>query len=121
MRLFDLFLRRAGLNGTAAIHNRRTVSRLTVECPNAALGDVRKQICLNFEAAGLNVTEVRVDRGQDPDSASACVTLDCPPERRTAMVEAARRLTVDPRVRRVQWGDSRRGRAVVPGEPAAAA
>jgi len=114
MRLFDLFLRRAGLNGTAAIRNRRTVSHLTVECPNSALGDVRKQICLNFEVAGLNVTEVRIDRGEDPESASACVTLDCPPGLRPAMVEAARRLTVDPRVRRVQWGDTRRAADVVP-------
>ena len=52
MRFFDLFLRRAGVDRATALGRRRGTSRLTVICPRDELGALRKQICLDFSAAG---------------------------------------------------------------------
>ena len=105
MRLFNLFLRRAGVQA-APVRTPRTVSRLTVVCPSHALADVRKQIYLDFEAAGLKIAAVSVDNAQGPQMARACVTVKCPPELRTALMDQARQLNAFPGVQ-VQWGDRR--------------
>lgn len=107
MRFFDLFLRRAGVERANAVSRRRTTSRFTVICPREALGDVRKQICLDFSAAGLNVAQVQVDQGQGEPYASACVTVNCPPELRAEFVSQTKRLSSNPVVRDVQFGDTR--------------
>ena len=57
---------------------RRGTSRLTVICPRDELGSLRKQICLDFSAAGLDVSQVQIDQGSDPGMASACITVNCP-------------------------------------------
>ncbi|HWK70883.1 MAG TPA: hypothetical protein VNS29_08595 [Burkholderiaceae bacterium] len=104
MRLFNLFLRRAGVR-SAPIRVPSPVSRLTVVCPHDVLADVRKQIYLDFEAAGLRVAAMAVDRAQG--LARACVTVDCPPELRSVLMSQARQLSSLPGVRQVQWGDRR--------------
>lgn len=78
MRFFDLFLRRAGVDRATAQGRRRGTSRLTVICPRDELGSLRKQICLDFSAAGLDVSQVQIDQGSDPGMASACITVNCP-------------------------------------------
>ncbi|WP_055324275.1 hypothetical protein, partial [Bordetella pertussis] len=90
MRFFDLFLRRAGVDRTHALSQRRGTSRLTFVCPRDALGAVRKQICLDFSAAGLSVAQFQVDSGRDAELASACITVSCPPELRAELSRAAR-------------------------------
>src|SRR3546814_6626120 len=75
MRLFNLFLRRAGVQA-APIRVPSRVSRLTVVCPHNVLADVRKQIYLGFEAAGLRVSAVSVDGARQQGLARACVTVN---------------------------------------------
>lgn len=104
MRFFDLFLRRAGVDRSAAQNRRAGTSRLTVVCPRDALGDVRKQICLDFSAAGLSVSHFQVDSTQHAELASACVTVNCPPELRGELMSQARRLSANPVVRQVRFG-----------------
>ncbi len=104
MRFFDLFLRRAGVDRAAALGRRRGTSRLTVVCPRDVLSAVRKQICLDFSAAGLDVSQVQIDQGRDPELASACITVNCPPELRAELMSQARRLSANPAVRRVHFG-----------------
>ncbi|AZY51004.1 hypothetical protein [Bordetella avium] len=102
MRFFDLFLRRAGVD--RSVTRRQGVSRLTVVCPRDALGDVRKQICLDFSAAGLSVAHFQVDSSQSAELASACVTVNCPPELRGELMSQAKRLSANPSVRQVRFG-----------------
>jgi len=104
MRFFDLFLRRAGVDRAAALSRRRGTSRLTVICPRGELGALRKQIYLDFSAAGLAVSQVQIEPGHDPDTASACITVNCPPELRGELMSQARRLSANPAVRRVHFG-----------------
>lgn len=104
MRLFDLFMRRAGVDRASSLNRRRATSRLTIVCPRDALGDVRKQICLDFGAAGLDVTQFQIDSSRDADYASACITVNCPPELRAELMSQARRLQANPVVRRVHFG-----------------
>ena len=78
MRFFDLFLRRAGVDRATARAAAACTSRLTVICPRDELGSLRKQICLDFSAAGLDVSQVQIDQGSDPGMASACITVNCP-------------------------------------------
>jgi hypothetical protein len=104
MRFFNLFLRRAGLDQATALHRRRAISRLTVICPREVLGVVRKQICLDFNAVGLDVSQVQIHQGQDPEQASACITVRCPPELRAELVSQVRRLSANPAIRRVHFG-----------------
>ncbi len=106
MRLFELFLRRAGVSH-AAQRQRRAVSRLTIECPQEAVGAVRKQIYLDFQAAGLDVSHMEVDRAAG-GHAAACVTISCPPDKRRTLMSQARLLNDHPEVIRVRWGDARR-------------
>lgn len=110
MRLFELFLRRAGVSRAAAQGQRRAVSRLTVECPQASVGSLRKQIYLDFQAAGLDVAHMEIDRGETAGMAAACVTVRCEPGQRRDLMSQARRLSAHPDVRRVQWGDTRQPR-----------
>lgn len=107
MRFFDLFLRRAGVDRAAAQNRRAGTSRLTVVCPRDALGDVRKQICLDFSAAGLSVSHFQVDSTQHAELASACVTVNCPPELRGELMSQAKRLSANPVVRQVRFGAAR--------------
>jgi len=104
MRFFDLFLRRAGVDRHAAQGRRRGTSRLTVVCPRDEIGALRKQICLDFSAAGLDVARVQVDTGRDTELASACITVNCPPELRGELMSQARRLSANPAVRHVRFG-----------------
>jgi hypothetical protein len=106
MRLFNLFLRRAGVQ-PAPIRNPSRVSRLTVVCPQHVMADVRKQIYLDFEAAGLSVAAMSVDGAQQQGLARACVTVNCPPELRPVLMSQARQLSAFPGVHQVQWGDRR--------------
>ncbi|MGP1614914.1 MAG: hypothetical protein ACTS5Y_07675 [Pollutimonas bauzanensis] len=107
MRLFNLFLRRAGVQSSAAVRAPSSLSRLTVVCPRHLLADVRKQIYLDFEGAGLRVAKVLVDKARQHDMARACVTLNCPPELRPVLMSQARQLSSYPGVQQVQWGDRR--------------
>ena len=104
MRMFDLFLRRAGVGAATSMHRRRAVSRLTVECAREHLPALRKQICLDFQAAGLDVAHMQVNAGAQPELASACITVTCPPERRPALMDQARLLHANPDVRDVRFG-----------------
>lgn len=106
MRLFELFLRRAGVSHAATQQHRRAVSRLTIECPQDAVGSVRKRIYTDFQAAGLDVSHMEVDRAAG-GMAAACVTVNCPPDKRRALMSQARRLNDNPEVSRVRWGDVR--------------
>lgn len=106
MRLFNLFLRRAGVQ-PAPVRVPRSLSRLTVVCPRNILADLRKQIYLDFEAAGLPVSGLMVDHATQHDLARACVTVNCPPELRSVLMTQARRLSAYPGVQQVQWGDRR--------------
>jgi hypothetical protein len=106
MRLFNLFLRRAGVH-TVPVRVPSAVSRLTVVCPSHMLADLRKQIYLDFEAAGLKVSKLLVDHAKQDNMALACVTVACPPELRSVLMSQARQLSNLPGVRKVQWGDRR--------------
>ena len=91
MRLFDMFLRRAGLTRADALRRNRAVSRLTIECPENMLSGLRQRIYADFRAAGLNVSQVQIQRGEGGQMASACVTVDCPADKRAELVSQARR------------------------------
>jgi len=104
MRFFDLFLRRQGVDRAAAGHRRRGTSRLTLVCPRESLETLRKQICLDFSAAGLNVSQFQVDSGAQAGLASACVTVDCPPELRAELMSQAKRLSANPSVQQLRFG-----------------
>ncbi|OZI32483.1 hypothetical protein CAL29_25580 [Bordetella genomosp. 10] len=111
MRIFDLFLRRAGVDRPATLAGRRASSRLTVVCAREALGAVRKQICLDFKAAGLNVAQMQVDQGHDQALASACITVNCPADMRGVLMSQARQLRDNPAICSVRFGDQRRAAA----------
>jgi hypothetical protein len=111
MRFFDLFLRRAGVDRAVALGRRRSTSRLTVECPRAAIGTLRKQICLDFQAAGLNVSQMEIDHGPN-DLAQARITVNCPPALRAELMAQARRLNENPDVQSVRFGQVRRPQAI---------
>ncbi|WP_041683202.1 hypothetical protein [Pusillimonas sp. T7-7] len=106
MRLFNLFLRRAGVQ-SAPVRVPSSTSRLTVVCPRNLLADVRKQIYLGFEGSGLRVATLMVDHALTHDMARACVTIHCPPELRSVLMSQARQLSQFPGVHKVQWGDRR--------------
>src|SRR5690606_23340115 len=108
MKMFDLFLRRAGVHSVPARLPKST-SRLTVECPRDALADVRRHIYLGFNTGGLRIATLEVDNARDRTMARACVTVDCPPELRPVLMNQARELRAHPGVSRFQWGDHRRG------------
>lgn len=111
MRIFDLFLRRAGVDRAVALSRRRSTSRLTVEAPRANIGSLRRQICLDFQAAGLNVSQVEIDHGPS-DVAQARITVNCPPTKRAELMAQARRLNDNPEVHCVRFGEVRRTQAI---------
>lgn len=112
MRLFDLFMRRAGVDRASSLNRPRGTSRLTFVCPRDALGAVRKQVCSDFGAAGLDVAQFDIDATRDADLASACITVKCPPELRPELMSQARRLQAHPAVRQVRFGASARATSV---------
>lgn len=99
--MLGLFLRRADRPGHVA---RQGLPRLTVECPREALQALRRQICLDFSSAGLSVERMQVGSGSQPDLASACVTVDCPPGLGAELMVQAARLSHHPAVRQVRLG-----------------
>lgn len=103
MKIFDLFVRRAGIQATAARSTPLSVSRLSVTCPRHELAAVRKRIYTGFEAAGLQVTHVRVDHATEYGIAKACITISCPPEMRSVLMTQAKRVQEYPEVLTVQW------------------
>ncbi len=107
MRLFNLFMRRAGVNATGP-RVPSGVSRFTVECSRHALADVRKRIFSDFSSAGLQVTSLEVSHGKQHDVARTCVTVRCLPAQRHLLMDRARQISAYPNVRDVRWGDHRR-------------
>jgi hypothetical protein len=65
MRIFDLFLRRAGVDRAVAVGRRRSVSRLTVEGPRAKSHTPRGQFSLDFRAETLANSEAEIDPVQE--------------------------------------------------------
>lgn len=106
MRMFNLFLRRAGVQGTPAVVA-KTMSRLTVECPRDALADIRRRIYQGFNTGGLRVATLQVDNARNQAMARTCITVSCPPELRPQLMNQARLLGSHPGVHKVQWGDHR--------------
>ena len=106
MRLFNLFLRRAGVQA-APTRIASDVSRLTLVCPRPRLAELRQRVYQDFSAAGLEVVELQVDHAAQHDLASACVTVRCPPAERSTLMDCARQLRRHPDVRTLQWGDRR--------------
>ena len=107
MRIFNLFLRRAGVRAVP-VRVSSPVSRLTVECRRADLPDIRRRICAEFKAAGLHIAALRVDFAPEAHMVRACVTVDCSREQRPALMREARRLGASPGIRGIRWGDHRR-------------
>ncbi len=106
MRLFDLFLRRAGVQATP-VRASSDFSRLTVVCQRPRLAELRQRVYQDFSAAGLEVVELQVDHAEQHDLASACITVRCPPAGRATLMDCARQLRGHPAVRTLQWGDRR--------------
>lgn len=103
MKIFDLFLRRAGIQATSARSSTMSVSRLSVTCPRHDMAAVRKRIYTGFKAAGLKVTNLSVDHATEHGMAKACVTISCPPEMRSVMMTQAKQIQTYPEVLTVQW------------------
>jgi hypothetical protein len=108
MRVFDLFLRRAGVGRVAMPARRDASSRLTIVCPREALSAIRKQVVSDFKAAGLTVSQLQVEQGDDRQLASACITVECPAEMRIVLMSQARQLQAHPKISHVHFGDLRR-------------
>ena len=106
MRLFHLFLRRAGVPATAT-RSPRSTSRLTVVCPREHLPAVRRQIYRDLHADGIQIAQVSVDYGQPAGMIRASITVDCPPPLRSELVSRARRLQAHPGIHEIHWGTSR--------------
>jgi len=107
MRLFNLFLRRAGVQAMPGRVRKPVVSRLTVVCNRADMARVRRELYRGFESAGLGVGSLQVDKAADPALVTACVTVTCPAELRPALMAQARKLKSVSGVRDVRWGDHR--------------
>lgn len=107
MRLFHLFLRRAGVPSTAARVPRNT-SRLTVVCPREHLPAVRRQIYRDLHADGIQIAQVSVDYGQPAGMVRASITVDCPPPLRPELMTRAKRLQTHPGIHEIHWGTTRR-------------
>ncbi|HJD43586.1 MAG TPA: hypothetical protein H9906_00970 [Candidatus Paenalcaligenes intestinipullorum] len=101
MKNLTLFLRRAGAQRLRA--EALSVSRLSVICPRNELATVRKRLYTGFKAAGLQVTNVSIDHADSHQHARACVTISCPPELRTTLMDQARAVQAYPEVVKVQW------------------
>lgn len=103
MRLFHLFLRRAGMPSTAAVATRNT-SRLTVVCPREQLSVVRRQIYRDLHADGIQIAQLSVDYGEPAGMVRANVMIDCPPTLRPELMSRARRLQAHPGIHDIHWG-----------------
>ncbi len=109
MRIFDLFLRRAGIQAsTARVRTQLSVSRLTVVCPRGDLAQVRRRIYSDLNTAGIRVANLEVDHSNTHDTAQACVTLTCPPEMRAELMQRARLIRDYPGVLNVKWAGRER-------------
>lgn len=106
MRLFHLFLRRAGVPATAA-RTPRTSSRLTIVCPRDQLPAVRRQIYRDLHSDGIQISHLSVDYGQKVGMVRARVTIDCPPVLRSELMSRARRLQQHPGIHEIHWGTAR--------------
>lgn len=106
MRLFHLFLRRAGVPSTAA-RLARNHSRLTVVCPREHLPAVRRQIYRDLHADGIQIAHLSVDYGQPAGMVRASVMVDCPPVLRPELMSRARRLQTHPGIHEIHWGTAR--------------
>jgi hypothetical protein len=89
MRVFDLFLRRAGVDRAISVGRRRSVSRLTLEGPRATSRSPRGQFSLDFRAEGLAVSEAEIDSTNE-----------------------GRKKHDEPDVHRVRYGKVRRNQAI---------
>lgn len=107
MRLFNLFLRRAGVQAMPSQAQKPAVSRLTLVCSRAQMGKIRKTLHRDFGSAGLSVGSMRVDRASDPTLITACVTVSCRQELKPTLMSQARQLKKVAGVRDVRWGDHR--------------
>lgn len=103
MRLFHLFLRRAGVSPTASVSARNT-SRLTVVCPREHLSTVRRRIYRDLHADGIQIAQLSVDYGQPAGMVRASVMVDCPPTLRSELMSRARRLQDHPGIHEIHWG-----------------
>lgn len=107
MRLFHLFLRRAGVQAAAA-RGPRNSSRLTVVCPREHLASVRRQIYRDLHAGDIQIAHLSIDYGEPAGMVRASVTVDCPPPLRSELMQRARRLQTHPGIREIHWGAARR-------------
>lgn len=109
MRIFDLFLRRAGLSASSArVASALSVSRLTVVCPRHDMAHVRRHIYSGLNGSGIRVSNLEVDHSDSHDTAQACVTITCPPELRSELMQRARSISQVPGVLQVKWANRRR-------------
>ena len=106
MRLFHLFLRRAGVQPVAARQARNT-SRLTVVCPRENLADVRRRIYRDLHADGIQIAQLSIDYGEPAGMVRASVMVDCPPTLRSELMSRARRLQSYPGIHEIHWGAAR--------------
>ena len=107
MRIFDLFLRRAGIQASALrARAPLSVSRLTVVCPRGDLAQIRRRIYSDLNTAGIRVANVQVDHSDTHDT--ACVPLTCPPELRAELMQRARLIRDYPGVLNVKWAGRER-------------
>jgi len=107
MRLFHLFLRRAGVQPSAA-RPARSTSRLTVVFPREHLADVRRRIYRDLHADGIQIAQLSIDYGESAGMVRASVTVDCPPPLRSELMSRARRLQSHPGIHEIHWGTQRR-------------
>ncbi|MCX5589729.1 hypothetical protein [Alcaligenes endophyticus] len=109
MRLFDLFLRRAGVSAAKArLVAPLSVSRLTVICPRHELPHVRRQIYSGLNGSGIRVANLEIDHSDSHHTAQACVTITCPPELRSELMQRARLISDVPGVLQVKWAERQR-------------
>jgi len=107
MRLFHLFLRRAGVR-PAVPRSARNTSRLTVVCPREHLVDVRRRIYRDLHADGIQIAQLSVDYGQPAGMVRASIMVDCPAPLRAELMSRARRLQAYPGIHEIHWGAARR-------------
>ena len=107
MRLFHLFLRRAGMQAAQARGSCST-SRLTVVCSREHLPSVRRQIHRNLNSDGIQVTQLSVDYGEPAGTVRASITIECPPGRRAELMSRARQLQGTTGVHEVRWASGRK-------------
>lgn len=107
MRLFHLFLRRAGVQ-PSAVRSPRSTSRLTVVCPREHLASVRRSIYRDLHSDGIQIAQLSIDYGEPAGMVRASVTVDCPPTLRPELMSRARRLQAHPGIHEIQWVAARR-------------